>query len=275
MIRRSLLIIIICILSSSGCLLTGQPQLNDISVKLEKLFSGLRQDLPAEIKIVKNDSIRSIISSYASSDSVFRHRFSNLRFLGQITSPDSLLKIITWNLILTDGGNSYFCYLIHRDRKKGAGKVFEIKGNYKEGPIRTDTLYSSSDWYGSLYYDLRPFTFEGKVRYILLGIDYGNSFISRKVIDVLSFDQGNIQFGLKCFTDGKTAVPRVVFEYASTAVMSLKFEGDGIIVFDHLSPFSPEMKGNRQFYGPDFSFDSYIFENDFWRLKTDIDIKNK
>ena len=114
------------------------------------------------------------------------------------------------------------------------------------------------------------------MRYLILGIDYGNSFISRKIIDVLSFGgDNNILFGLKCFTDGKIVVNRVVFEYASTAVMSLKFESDGIVVFDHLSPFSPELKGNRQFYGPDFSFDSYNFENDLWRLKTDIDIKNK
>jgi hypothetical protein len=273
--RFSILLILFLFLSS-GTLLCGQDSNNDISLKLEKLFSGLRENLLQETKIEKNDSVRSIIMSYASSDSVFTHRFSNLRFLGQITSPDSLVKILTWNLIFTDGGNRYFCYIIKRDRKKGAGKVFPLSGYYKEDSIRTDTLYSSKDWYGALYYDLRPFTTDGTVRYLILGIDYGNSFISRKIIDVLSFGaDNNILFGLKCFTDGKIVVNRVVFEYASTAVMSLKFESDGIVVFDHLSPFSPELKGNRQFYGPDFSFDSYNFENDLWRLKTDIDIKNK
>jgi hypothetical protein len=166
--------------------------------------------------------------------------------------------------------------MVHRDQPKGAGRVYPLTGNYNEKPIVTDTIYSSNGWYGALYYDLRPFTIDGKLKYVLLGIDYGNSLISRKVIDVVSFSPGNdVSFGYKCFTDGKLIYPRVVFEYASTAVMSLKFESDGLIVFDHLSPFSPELKGNRQFYGPDFSFDSYIFEKDLWRLKTDIDIKNK
>ena len=275
MIQRSLLILIFA-LSSFGCLLSRQVKNDDISRKLEKLFSAMRENLPSQIKIEKNDSVRSIISSYASSDSVFSHRFSNLRFLGQITSPDSLVKIITWNLILADGGNSYFCYLIHREQKRGGGRVHTLTGNYREGSVRTDTVYSSSDWYGALYYDLRPFTVSGKLQYILLGIDYGNSFVSRKIIDVLSFSSdGNILFGLNCLTDGKTVVHRVVFEYAATAVMSLRFEAGNMIVFDHLSPFSPELKGNRQFYGPDFSFDSYIFEKDLWMLKTDIDIKNK
>jgi len=273
---RSPLLIISFILLASGSFLRAQIPGNEISLKLEKLFAATRTALPSEIKAEKNDSIRSAINSYASSDSVFSHRFSNLRFLGQITSPDSLVKIITWNLVLTDGVSSYYCYLIHREKRTGVGKVYALTGKYNENPIVTDSLYSSSGWYGALYYDLRPFTTEGTIRYVLLGIDYGNSFISRKVIDVLSFSRSDdISFGYKCFTDGKIVVPRVVFEYASTAVMSLKFESDGMIVFDHLSPFSPELKGNRQFYGPDFSFDSYIFEKDLWRLKTDIDIKNK
>ena len=110
--------------------------------------------------------------------------------------------------------------------------------------------------------------------YILLGIDYGNSFITRKIIDVLSFGPGNsLVFGKKCFSDGKQLLPRVVFEFASTAVMSLKFVTNVTIVFDHLSPSSPELKDNRQFYGPDFSFDSYTLENGLWRLKSNIDVR--
>jgi hypothetical protein len=55
----------------------------------------------------------------------------------------------------------------------------------------------------------------------------------------------------------------------------LRFAGKGSVVFDHLSPSSPQYKGNPQFYGPDFSFDSYNLENGLWRLKSNIDIRNK
>ena len=109
-----------------------------------------------------------------------------------------------------------------------------------------------------------------------MGLDYGNSFITRKLIDVLTFSpEKNLLFGRKVFADGKQVLQRVVFEYAATAVMSLKFNSELSIVFDHLSPSSPELKDNRQFYGPDFSFDSYVFDNGLWRLKPDIDIRNK
>jgi hypothetical protein len=253
-----------------------QTNSGGIAGELEGMYWRIRENISSAEKLVINDSIRFIIENYAVSDTVFKHRFSNLRYLGQITSPDSLIKILTWNLILEDGGNRYFCYLIGRSAIGGKSSVYKLSGIYNEAPERTDTIYSESNWYGALYYDIRPFTTAGEKCYVLLGIDYGNSFITRKIIDVLSFGQGNsLVFGKKCFTDGKQVLSRVVFEYTSKAVMSLKFESDVLIVFDHLSPVSPDLKDNRQFYGPDFSFDSYSLENGLWRLKPDIDIRNK
>ena len=40
---------------------------------------------------------------------------------------------------------------------------------------------------------------------------------------------------------------RDVFEYASNAMMSLRFRSDSSIVFDHLVPFSPAQKDDRQY----------------------------
>jgi hypothetical protein len=243
---------------------------------LEGMFRRIREDISTDQKLAINDSMRLIIENYALSDSVFTHRFTNLRFLGQITSPDSLIKIITWNLILEDGGNRYFCYFIKRSTDKGKNQLFKLSGIYNETVERIDTTYSISNWYGALYYDIRPFETAGGRSYVLLGIDYGNSFITRKIIDCVSFGPGNnLVFGRKCFINGKEILWRVVFEYTSRAVMSLKFERDDLIVFDHLSPASPDLAGNRQFYGPDFSFDSYSLEKGMWVYKSDIDIRNK
>jgi hypothetical protein len=261
---------------SAFSLLTAQNNQPDIPASLEKLFGRLKINYNSSERLAINDSIKVIIESYASSDTVFNHRFQNLRYLGQVTSPDSLLKIITWNLILDDGNNRYFCYLIRRLQKSGPLKVYNLTGSYREEPVRSDTIYSPSDWYGALYYDIKPFQFNDQTNYVILGIDYGNSFVTRKIIDVLSFNsKGDIVLGMKCFNDVKEAKFRVVFEFASTAVMSLRFNSDSSIVFDHLSPFSPEYKDNRQFYGPDFSFDSYNLENGMWRFKTNVDVRKK
>ena len=269
-----LFIIVVSFLGASAY--TQNADRDILERRLEKQFLQLRDRIPATRKLEISDSVNHSIAEYAASDDIFTHTFSSLRYLGQIMSSDSLVKLITWNLILDDGSNNYYCYLLRRNVKSGKGKLKVFSGVHIQKPIRTDTTYSISDWYGALYYDIRPFVFNGSVKYILLGIDYGNSLTTRKIIDVLSFrEDGEPQFGLKCFNDGGSLKQRIVFEYASSAVMSLKFESERSIVFDHLSPFTPEMKSNYQFYGPDFSFDSYDFENGFWKLKPDIDIRNK
>jgi hypothetical protein len=110
----------------------------------------------------------------------------------------------------------------------------------------------------------------------MLGIDYGNADISRKIIDVLSFrPDGSMVFGKKWFLSGEKKSYREVFEYASNAMMSLRFKSDSSIVFDHLVPFSPLHKDDRQFYGPDYSFDAYNFENGIWKLVINVDVRNQ
>ncbi len=250
---------------------------NPNSLLFENHFTRLSQNLTPQQKMIIVDSVKQILDSYASSDSVFNHRFTNLRSLGQITSPDSTVKLLTWNIILNDTTGRYFCYLIHRLQKEETSKVTYLEAEYKKDAPSADMIYYKDNWYGALYYDIRPFiNNEGGKCYVLLAIDYGNPFITRKLIETLKFDNnGSPQFGVECIADSLKKSRRVIFEYAATAVMSLRFEADTLIVFDHLSPFSPEMKGNRMYYGPDFSFDAYVIKNGTWNLMEDIDIKNR
>jgi hypothetical protein len=273
--RRTILYLII-IASISTSMVKGQSISNDAPQVLENLYRRLVNNFNDKDRLRINDSIRYIIDSYVQSDTVFNHSFKNLRYLGQITSPDSLLKIVTWNLVLSSGQSRYFCYFIMKNETGKENSIYRLTTNYREEPVKTDTIYTDQDWYGALYYDIRPYTFDNKQCYVLLGIDYGNSFISRKIIEVLSFTtEGSINFGKKWFVSGENLKFRDVFEYASNGMMSLRFSSDSSIVFDHLVPFSPALKDDRQYYGPDYSFDAYNFKNGLWRLTINVDARNK
>ncbi|HVN59337.1 MAG TPA: hypothetical protein VMT63_13640 [Bacteroidales bacterium] len=264
-------LLLLCLLTHN---LPGQSDSPAFQPILEKLFSRIRSGISNYEKLRTNDSIVNLVDRYVTSDEVFRHQLS-LKFMGQVTSPDSLVKIIEWNLVLPQEHNYYFSYILHRNRKDEKPAIFRLKTPYREPIISNDSIYTQKNWYGALYYEARPFEHLGATRYLLLGIDYGNPQLTRKVIDVITFSPDSISFGCKCFSDGKTIKSRVVFEYASTAVMSLKFESGRQIVFDHLSPIMPKYQDNRQYYGPDFSFDSFIFDGGLWKYKADIDIRNK
>ena len=55
----------------------------------------------------------------------------------------------------------------------------------------------------------------------------------------------------------------------------LKFdENEKQIVFDHLSPKSPQFTGQYQYYGPDFSYDALEFKKGKWVYIKDVDVRN-
>ena len=273
--RASFLCFIVFILFSTG-ISRSQVSQRDTPQVLEELFNRLVDNYNDNNRIRINDSIRLIIGSYSMSDTVFSHRFTNLRYLGQIMSPDSLLKIVTWNLVLSDEPGRYFCYFIRREGPGRKNKVFSLSASYNENQVRTDTTYSQSDWYGALYYDLKPCLINDKRCWVMLGLDYGNPLISKKIIEVLNFTpEDSIVFGRKWFDSGEKMKYRAVFEYSSDAVMSLKFRSDNSVIFDHLVPFSPSRKDDHQFYGPDYSFDAYNFEDGFWKLAINVDERNQ
>jgi len=273
--RSSFLCLMLLVLISSG-MANAQIQAKETPLVLEKLFDRLVDNYNDSARISINDSIRQIIGKYAKSDTIFTTRFSNLRYLGQITSPDSLLKILTWNLVLENEPGRYFCYFIRKEGQGKENKVYSLTATYKDKPVSTDTTYTRSDWYGALYYDLKPYAADNKYCWIMLGLDYGNPYISKKIIEVLSFtSQDSIVFGRKMFSAGEGVKYRAVFEYASNAAMSLRFKSDSSIVFDHLVPFSPSKKDDRQYYGPDYSIDAYNLKDGLWKLAIDVDIRNQ
>ncbi len=257
-------------------LIRAQSASEDTSELLEKLYKRLVNNTVDTNRLRINDSINVIIESYVNSDTVFYHRFRNLKYLGQFTSTDSILKIVTWNLVLSGMPGKYLCYIIKRQENEKKNLVYKLTSDYKTPALVTDTIYSEKDWYGALYYDIKPYTINGRKMWVLLGIDYGNPFISRKIIEVLSFSSDNsIVFGRKWFYTGTATKYREVFEYASNGMMSLRFKSDSTIVFDHLVPFSPSVENDRQYYGPDYSYDAYILKNGLWSLIINVDARNK
>ncbi len=170
---------------------------------------------------------------------------------------------ITWNLLLNDAPADIIVILLTDTGKSHVRKQTGIPA----GPVRV-TGNIPERWYGALFYDLRGFKSEIRI-YGSARNDYGNPSVTRKIIDILSFrDDGDPVFGRKIFESGKELKYREVLEYSSEAVITVKFLNDKTIVFDHLVPISPQLKGQKEFYGPDFSYDSYNLDKGLWRYRS-------
>ena len=201
--------------------------------------------------------------------------FIKLDKLGRIKSDNNQLILYTWNLQDRFGFNTYYC-IVQAFTKNG--KEFKTTKLVQDASPMQDESRAMSmpdTWRGSLYYNIVTTKYKGEYYYTLFGYDFAGFQSNKKIIDIIRIDDRlEIEFVPSMFYyDGKI-VNRVVFEFAENAKMMLNYQPDEeMIVFDHLSPSRESLKGQYQFYGPDFSYDGLLFENGRWEHQSDIDVR--
>ncbi|MEI7895558.1 MAG: hypothetical protein WCJ26_00885 [bacterium] len=223
--------------------------------------------------------------------------FDSLRSLGKITSPDHKFRIFHWNLPTDEGRHHYFGFI--KILGHNPPLVYPLADRSDSIDLPDTAILGCKQWYGALYYKVIPGeTASGEKIYTLLGWAGKNPQVTRKVIEVLRFnDQDLPYFGMKLFPDfhdGK--MTRIIFSFAATTTMSLKYEKQPVasnktwnskkrvfdysvedvpmIVFDRLVPLDPKLEGNYQFYVPDGAiFDGFIFRNHMWVYQGNIESK--
>lgn len=274
MSRHLIFVLCGCLLGFSGF---AQQNNNDL-VQSEKELSLLLNNIVASQSVSKSDSLNDIFTKEfkkaLSIDGALKYPFDSLKQVGKLFSPDSNLRIFTWNIPQAGGLQCYYGFVLVRTQ---TGVVLhQLTDSRLDKSIDVHHAQLSDDkWLGALYYNL--ISVEGEGYYILFGYDYNNLFSSKKIIEVLSVKpDGNISFGLPVFSvDNKYVLSRIVFEFNVQSRFTLQYLGDDkMIIFDHLSPIKSEFAGDPQFYGPDGSFDGFKFEKGKWTYVRDLDLRN-
>jgi hypothetical protein len=267
--------ILIALLSILTFQSQAQSVTSGVQASLDSLFVRIVRSRDDSTKIELNDSVRMIIDAYVLSDSVMGHSFTGIRYLGQITSSDKTLKIINWNLALRDGSNRYYCYVIRPGAKGKPNRTYRMEGADSEDVPGDNKAYSISDWYGGIYYAIQPFRREGKSCYLVLGLNNNNVYVTRKIIDVISFGQNDdIIFGSSCFSRDKKTSSRVVFEYSGEAVVSLRMLNAKTVIFDRLTSIAGDKSKSGDTLGAEYRFDGYSFKKGTWSFISNVDARN-
>ncbi len=218
-----------------------------------------------------NNYLVSYMLTFLKNQASFGADFSKVKNLSVLKSEDNQLRVYTWNLFYADGSFQYFGFLQYKDRKGLRVYFLDDKKFGMKDEMRL--FQTNSEWYGAIYYEIITKKWNSLTYYTLIGYDGADHLINRKVIEVLYFDRKSIPvFGKKLFKLNRTNTGRLVFEYADRATMLLRYnEQKDMIVIDHL--VAPEQKYTNmfQYYGPDFSYDAFIFKGGKWILQEDID----
>lgn len=200
----------------------------------------------------------------------FYFPFDSLKTISILTPPDSSFRIFTWQLIINNS-------LV---RKHGAIQMNTADGKLKLFPLidysptitkPRDTISTNIGWLGAVYYQLIEKKSGDKRIYTLLGYDENNVTSSRKMIEVLHFENDKPIFGGSYFIFPKDSLhtassARYIMEYKKDASPRLTYDSNlKMIVMEHLVSETDEPEKESTFIG-DGDYDAFKWENGKWKF---------
>lgn len=253
-----------------------QIKLNAIQDSLIKISKSVLLANSNEEKFAENGRFVKTLVEALKVDNSFNFPFDSLKNVSVIKSPDQVFRILSWYLPLEDGTYRFYG-TIQMYTNNAALKLFPLI-DQTENITDENALTNNKKWFGARYYEIIPVNTSGKLPYyILLGWKGNNQKTNKKVIEILSFDKENVIFGAAVFDGGNFKNKnRIIFEYNKQNAMTLKSDKKvGMIIYDHLAPFAPNMEGKFENYGSDLSFDGFKIIGGRLKLQENIDLKNE
>lgn len=187
------------------------------------------------------------------------------------------LAIVSWNVELNNQTQAYGAVVIFRGRKRE--QVAEALKFKKSSALRptldTKARFTANDWPGAVYYEVLIQHQGSRPVYTLLGWDGADNIRTRKIVETLTISGTKLKFGVPIISAGRGSTKRYILEYSDQVSAILQWRADlDMIVMDHLSPPSEELEGQTAYYGPDMSYDGFVWKKNQWVLQEDVDVRD-
>ena len=187
------------------------------------------------------------------------------------------LAVVSWNVELNNQTNAYGAVVVFNGKKnEQAAQALHFKRSTTLRPTLDEkSRYTAKDWPGAVYYEVLLQHQGNRPVYTLLGWDGADNIRTRKVIETLSVSGTKLKFGVPIISAGRGSTKRYIMEYSDQVSASLQWREDlDMIVMDHLSPPSPDLEGQTAYYGPDMSYDGFVWKKNHWVLEEDVDVRD-
>jgi hypothetical protein len=199
----------------------------------------------------------------------FYYPFDSVIGISKIYAPDTSFRIFTWNLQFDD----------YYSRQKGAIQLRTKDGSLKLIPLRDnseftnnpeDSVRTSKNWIGAIYYNIIKTQYNGRDYYTLFGFDQNNATSSKKWVEVMYFNErSEAVFGGSFFTYEQDSIRqkpkyRLSLEFKKdTRVLVNYIEELDMILVDHLisEADQPELASTLV---PDGDSEGFKWENGKW-----------
>ncbi len=198
----------------------------------------------------------------------FYYPFDSLITISNLIPPDSTFRIFTWQMVVNE----------FVTRQHGAIQMKTTDGSLKLFPLidksavtinMEDTIGNNFGWMGAVYYKLIEKKAFDKNYYTLLGYDENNINSNKKVIEILTFKDGEPIFGGGNFSFQDNSVikksrARYVMEFKKDASPRLTYDPEmDMIIYEHL--ISETGEPNKKYtYIPDGDYEGLKWVDGKW-----------
>ncbi len=243
-------------------------------------FESRLQTLANKILTANSDSLKNEANKLLIEDieeilllkGSFKYTFENVDNISILSSPDKKFKLFNWVVPKEDGSFEYYAYLQFLKKRKKELYFFKLSDISTLVEDEQYKVFINGDWFGALYSEVIHTKFESKDYYTLLGWDGNNKSTTKRIVDILHFDENEEPvFGAPIIKMNDGTRYRMILEYSKETSTNMAYnKDDDYIIFDHLEPLEGAEKGMYEFYIPSLSYDGLTFKNGKWRLVEDI-----
>ena len=197
----------------------------------------------------------------------FEYKFSDVQSISIQYPADSSFRIFTWQLYVDTDDYRYYGAIQMNEPEL---KLFPLVDRSHEVQEEEYEILPNRKWFGALYYNIKQFDTPKGRKYLLFGFDGYAFFNKRKLVDVLTFQNGEPVFGAPVFVtyDLKTGQEyvknRIVKTYSAEAAFKLNYDlVHEVILFDHLQLLGGSA-GQGPSWVPDGTYEGYRFDKGYW-----------
>jgi len=198
----------------------------------------------------------------------FYYPFDSLITISKLVPEDSSFKIFTWQMVINENLTRQHGAIQMRT-EDGSLKLFPLIDKSDVTVNEEDTIGNNFGWMGAVYYKIIEKHAFGKNYYTLLGYIENTISSNKKVIEILTFNDGEPIFGGSYFSFQDNSVlkkyrARYIMEYKKNASPRLTYDPDqDMIIFEHLISESGEPQ-KKYTYIPDGDYEGLAWRDGKW-----------
>lgn len=268
---KHLFVILLCIFSFSAMAQRLSPAdratLNQLQDSLRAISYDVINGKDQVVREERNDYFIPELVGALKTKYSYYYPFDSLKTVAKVYPQDSTFRIFTWQL---ENDNSTFRHfgVIQMNTKDGSLKLFPLFDN-SDFSRNMDTITNNRGWIGCLYYAMVQRHYFNAEYYTLFGWDANSQTSQKKIVEMLTFKNGEPVFGGPFFSFAEDTVPtpgrnRFHIEYKREAVAAMNYDAEmDMIIFDHLiSETNEPLK--KYTYIPDLDYEGFRWKAGKW-----------